>query len=278
VELRENIHPSLGAVIADQTQIQQVLMNLCTNAFHAIGKKDGRIDVEVAATELNKGDPLVDYETPAGPYLRISVSDNGCGIDKATMSRIFEPYFTTKKIGEGTGLGLAMVHGIVKDHRGAISVLSEPGRGSAFHIYLPVAERKAKTAETAKTPLPGGVEKVLFVDDELFLVEIGKNMLEHLGYSVACRSSPIEALELFRNSPGEFDLVITDMTMPGMTGDRLVVELRGIRRDIPVIVCTGFSHLMDSSRLKEAGVSETLMKPLSIEKLALAIRSVLDRG
>jgi PAS domain S-box-containing protein len=278
VEINENIQTDIGAVVADQTQIQQVLMNLCTNAFHAIGTDNGRIDIDLAQVELKRGDPLVDYETPPGPYLRLSVSDNGSGMDKATVSRVFEPYFTTKKVGEGTGLGLATAHGIIKDHQGAIAVYSEPGKGTTFHIFLPVVEHAVKIEQESKEDLPWGTERILFVDDEEILVEIGESMLSLLGYSVVCSSSPLEALELFKAAPDQYDLVITDMTMPQMTGNLLAVELKKVRPDIPVILSTGFSYLLNSQSVKEAGISDVLMKPLSIQRLADSVRRSLDKG
>ena len=216
-------------------------------------------------------------DLPAGDYVRLTVSDTGCGMSPEVMSRIFEPYFTTKAEGEGTGLGLAVVHGIVKSHQGTINVYSEPGKGTVFHVYLPQIERAAnEQRELDEAPLPIGDERILFVDDEPILANLGKLMLETLGYAVVTRTSGVEALELFRDNPGSFDLVITDMTMPRMTGAELARELMRIRADIPIILCTGFSYSMSEEKAKAIGIREYAMKPLIRQDLARIVRKVLD--
>jgi CheY-like chemotaxis protein len=193
------------------------------------------------------------------------------------LDRIFEPYYTTKEKGEGTGLGLSVVHGIVKNYGGTITAYSEPGKGSTFHVYLPVIQEGGEVPGIAEVaPIPTGNEHILFIDDEPALVEIDKQMLERLGYEVTTRTSSMEALELFRTKPDQFDLVITDMTMPHMTGERLANELMNIRSDIPVIICTGYSELISEEKAKEMGIRAFVMKPLVIRDLAKTVRGVLE--
>ncbi|MBW1731994.1 MAG: response regulator, partial [Deltaproteobacteria bacterium] len=207
---------------------------------------------------------------------RLSVSDTGHGMTPEVMERIFDPYFTTKDKSEGTGLGLAMVHGIVRDHGGTINVYSEPGKGSIFRVYLPVIEKEEEKVQEPAAHLPKGNERILFVDDEPTLIEVGVQMLEFLGYKVTARTSSVEALELFKTKPEEFDLVITDMTMPHMTGDILAQKLMEIRPSIPVIICTGFSERISAEKAKQMGIQGFAMKPLIMEDLARIIREVLE--
>ncbi|MFH1350706.1 MAG: response regulator [Pseudomonadota bacterium] len=213
-----------------------------------------------------------------GHYVRLTVRDTGQGIEPHIVDRIFEPYFTTKEVGKGTGMGLALVHGIVKGYGGGITVESEPGKGSSFHVYLPLVEADRVAAEVSKEfkDLPRGKERILFVDDEKTAVDAIQQMLEGLGYKVTARTSSIEALEAFRGRPDAFDLVITDMTMPNMTGKDLARELMTIRPDIPVIICTGFSEQIDERRAREMGISAFFMKPILIWEMAKTIREVLN--
>jgi len=212
----------------------------------------------------------------AGSYLRLTVSDTGHGISPEIVERIFDPYFTTKDTGEGTGLGLSVAHGIVKAHGGAITVYSEPGKGTTFHVYLPLILEEERKEKETEEPLPSGSERILFIDDEPVLVEIGSQMLERLGYEVVTQKSSVQALELFRAEPDRFDLVITDMTMPHMTGDKLAQELMKIRPDIPIILCTGHNTLVLEEKAKEIGVKAFVMKPLVMRNLAETVRKVLD--
>ncbi len=274
IAIRQNLIDS-GQILSDPTQIHQVLMNLCTNAAHAMDKTGGVLEVGLEKAFVDGGAGAPDL--PSGPYIRLTVSDTGHGISPEIMGRIFEPYFTTKGIGRGTGLGLSVVHGIVKNHGGSILCRSIPGKGTTFDIYLPEIEIEEQTWKSPeKDPLPRGIERILFVDDEPALVDLAKKSIESLGYTVVIRTSSIEALELFRNDPGRFDLVITDMTMPGVTGDKLARSLMEIRHDIPVIMCTGYSECVTEERVKEIGIRELILKPLLRKDLAKAIRRVLD--
>jgi PAS domain S-box-containing protein len=260
---------------ADPTQIHQVLMNLCTNAAHAMNNR-GTLEVRLSRVNLSESDladrSIVDLKP--GPYLKLSVSDTGCGMDKATLERIFDPYFTTKDVGKGTGLGLAVAHGIVKHHGGAVTVHSDLGKGSTFSIYIPALEYGVETTDEIRPALPTGTERILLVDDEQSLVEMGAAILERLGYKVTPETNSLLALEIFRSRSQAFDLVITDHTMPNLTGTDLVKEIRRIRPDVPIILCTGFSE--EVTKETAAGLCiELLMKPFGIKQLAELIRKVL---
>jgi len=234
------------------------------------------LEVRLKETAFLPQDSLSYPDMKPGAYLKLSISDTGHGMDCKVMERIFDPYFTTKEIGKGTGLGLSVVHGIVRSHKGHIEVYSEPGKGSAFHIYLPMIEDKARDKRITDQPVPGGKERILLVDDEIQIVEMMSYVLGHLGYTVSARTSSLEALEIFRSSPQSFDLVITDMTMPNMTGLELSEELMRIRPDIPILLCTGFSERVTEKKIKESGIRELLMKPAPIKEIADAVRRILD--
>jgi PAS domain S-box-containing protein len=277
IEIKARINEKSGAVLANSVELHQIIMNLCTNAVHAIGEKEGVLEIEVQHTEIDhiRKDDVIGLEL--GPYIRLSVRDTGMGMPPEIFKRIFDPYFTTKEKGVGTGLGLAVVHGIVKKSGGAIKVESDPGRGSAFHIYLPRVDQAAPyPADQPEIPT-GGSERILFVDDEKMLADIGEKVLERLGYDVVSRTSPIEALELFKAKPDRFDLVITDQTMPGMTGDALAKELMRIKPGLPVIICTGYSQIISPARAAEKGIKALVMKPILINDIAAAIRKALNK-
>ena len=240
--------------------------------------KGGVLKVNIEDVELGPDYTAKHLDIHPGPYIKLIVSDTGHGIEEKYIDHIFEPYFTTKEKTEGTGMGLAVVHGIIKDLSGSITVSSEPEKGTTFNVFLPrieVAEVEAKPEKI--TPLPMGNEQILFVDDEPALTDLGKQMLEGLGYKVEVRTSPVEALEAFRTLPNKFDLVITDMIMPKMTGDELVKELMAIRSDIPIILCTGFSERITEEKAKAIGISAFAMKPFVIRDLANTIHKVLDQ-
>jgi PAS domain S-box-containing protein len=277
IEIRQSINSDAGLVEADPTKIHQVLMNLCANASQAMRKKGGILDIsleplEIAVQETENSDDL-----KPGPYIRLQIKDTGCGIDATTMKHIFEPYFTTKAKHEGTGLGLAVVHGIVSDYEGTIRVQSETGKGSCFDIYLPRLEHcQENEVKDESTPLPRGKETILFVDDELAIVEISKTLLSRLGYTVVTRTSSIEALELFKAQPDRFDLIITDMTMPNMTGIDLSKRILKIKPTIPIILSTGFSEGISEEKIRTIGIREFAMKPLLVKEIAHTLRHVLD--
>ncbi len=276
IEISQDIDPKCGTVLADPSQIHQVLMNLCTNAYHAMRDTVGVLTVALKPCVVD--DSLADTHPGliTGDYVRLSVSDTGCGMDPKTLERIFEPFFTTKQVGDGTGLGLSVVHGIASKHGGTITVQSEPGKGSTFDVYFPRVRSGQATQTTAETPIMGGHEHILVVDDEPSVAATTKQVLERLGYTVTVRTSSIEALELFRHDPNRFDLVITDQTMPHMTGDCLAKELISVRLDIPIILMTGFSQAIDEERCRKLGFDLFLMKPLLPVDIARAVRAVLD--
>jgi PAS domain S-box-containing protein len=274
-----DIDPSESIVLADSTQLHQVMMNLCTNAAHAMRAEGGVLAISL--DEVMADASLVSRypDLKPGPHVVLTVSDTGQGMDSATVGRIFDPYFTTKKPGEGTGLGLSVTLGIVQSHSGAISVYSEPGQGARFKIYLPKAVTKVDHVATeVKTPLPKGNERILFVDDEQLLVDMAQEMLQPLGYQVAAGTNSIETLERFKAEPLAYDLVITDMTMPGLTGRELARALLAVRPDIPVIMCSGFTEFVNAEEARKAGIREFLMKPYTTVSLAKTVRKALDES
>ncbi len=275
IEIRPQIK-SDALVMADPTQIHQVIMNLCTNAEHAMREKGGVLEVTLLDVTLGVEFASNYPELKPGEYQELTVRDTGHGIPDHIMNRIYDPFFTTKKTGEGTGMGLAVVHGIVGSHGGAILVTSNPGKGSTFKVYLPVVEMPMDSQIEVKKPLPTGAEHILFVDDEPALVNIGKQMLGSLGYDVTGRTGSIEALELFRSHPNRFDLVITDMSMPNMSGDLLAAELIKTRPDIPIILCTGYSAKISEKNARVMGIKTFAHKPIVMRDLAQKVRAVLD--
>ena len=277
IDIRQSVSCQSDSVLADPTQINQVLINLCTNAAHAMEKKGGTLEVRLEAVVLHE-DAVSQYQDlMPGNYVRLTVSDTGHGIEPKLMDRIFDPYFTTKGVGEGTGMGLAVVHGIVKDHGGTISADSKPGKGATFNVLLPSIESAVKPEPENSEAIPKGNERILFVDDEQSLANLGKQMLESLGYEVVAKTSSLEALEVFRAQPDRFDLVVTDMTMPSMTGEKLTREFMKIRPDIPVILCTGFSVRVTEQKAEAMGVAAILMKPILERDIAKTVRRVLNQ-
>ena len=277
IQIKSNIS-ARDQVLADPTQIHQIVMNLCTNAYHAMQEHGGTLSVSLQSQSYDNTKPPPQSDLAQGKYLHLTISDTGTGISPANMDRIFDPYFSTKEKDKGTGLGLAVVHGIVKSHGGAISVSSQVGKGTTFDVVLPVTEATIDPETAHRTNLPRGKERVLFVDDEDFLVEIGNSVLEKLGYDVTGVVGSLEALKLFEDSPQKFDLVITDLNMPGLTGDRLSQKMIRIRPDLPIIMCTGFSERFDQNRARAIGIRKFIMKPLAMNVLAKTIREVLDEA
>jgi PAS domain S-box-containing protein len=275
VKIREDIDTQCGTIKADPTQLNQVLMNLSTNAVDAMDEKGVLI---VSLQEVNLSESELYYRpgmTP-GPYVKLSVSDNGIGMDNETAKHIFDPFFTTKEVGKGTGMGLSVVHGIVERHGGMIAVDSEPGEGTTFHIFYPVIEGQEFRKPEVAALLPTGNERILFVDDVESITVLGSKILERQGYQVRAIINSADALETFKANPEDFDLVVTDQTMPNMSGKELAVELLKVRPDIPIILCTGYSSKISEERAKEIGIREFCMKPLHRRQLVKTVRKVLD--
>ncbi len=278
IDIRLEIESEVPAVLADPTHIHQVIVNLCTNAAHAMREHGGFLDVHLEKVEISPDMLVFHSDLMPGRYIRLRVMDTGVGIAPEIVHRIFDPFFTTKQQGEGTGLGLSVVYGIVKESRGTISVHSEPGVGSVFSVYLPAIAEDIKPAEESSTTIPGGNETILFVDDEDILIELGRDMLEDLGYQVVACQDSHHALEAFRSQQNRFDIVITDMTMPGMTGLDLAREILKIRPDIPIILCTGFSELVTEEKAKGIGIREFMMKPFTTKTIAEVINKALGKS
>lgn len=279
IKISQNIDMDCGLVMADYTQIHQLIMNLCTNAYHAMEETGGSFEITLGEMEARPDDVLNKFSLKAGRYVKLTVSDSGHGMEPEVLRRIFDPYFTTKESGKGTGLGLAVVHGIVKECGGELKVYSEPGRGSVFHVFLPLID--AKSAETHAVSLEkpeGGSERILLVDDEEIIVSVEKKILERFGYMVTGRTSSIEALATFSADPDGFDLVITDLTMPDLSGEVLIKELLKIRPDIPVILCTGFSDKWSEKDADIPGFKAFLIKPVVVDDLIGTVRQVLDNN
>jgi len=277
VEIEQYVQ-SDALVMGDPTQIHQILMNLCTNAAHAMEDKGGLLTVSLLDAELDSDFISRHPDLKPGPHIKLTVTDTGHGISPDVMEKIFDPFFTTKEKGKGTGLGLSVVHGIVLSHGGDIYLYSEPGKGSTFEVCLPVIESRFKPKERAERPIPTGNERILYIDDEPVITNLGKRILESLGYGVVARNSCIEALELFKEKKDHFDIVITDMTMPHMTGEKLAEKLMQIRPDIPVILCTGFSFMIDEQKALNMGIRAFISKPMLKQEIAETIRKVLDEN
>jgi PAS domain S-box-containing protein len=266
IDLRFRVNDEACSILANQTQLHQVLMNLCSNAEHAMRQTGGLIEVVVDNVDIDES-----------PWVRLTVRDTGTGIDPDIIPRIFDPFFTTKDTGEGTGMGLAIVHGIVTSHGGTITVASTRGQGTTFTIDLPqMTDHVAAETAPVSESCPRGTERILFVDDEAMLARLGREMLEHLGYDVVACTSSLEALHVFQTDPHAFDLVITDQTMPEMTGTGLIEALRRSRPDMPIILRTGFSHTMSAETAQRFGIDAFVIKPEGAQDLAVTIRRVLD--
>ena len=275
IEIKQNIQ-SDALVMCDPTHVHQVVMNLCSNAAHAMRDRGGTLTVELSDMEF-KSEPVSNLpDLTPGIYITLTVTDTGHGMTPDVLNKIFDPFFTTKQKGEGTGMGLSVVHGIVRSHGGDIYTHSERGQGSTFKIFLPAIQKHLKPEDRVDKPVLMGTERILWVDDEPAIVNMSKQTLESLGYDVVTRTSSIEALEFFRRQPESVDLVITDMTMPNMTGEALAGELMKIRPDIPVILCTGFSARINEQKAKAKGIRAFVLKPIIKQKLSETIRKVLE--
>ena len=278
IEIIQSLEVEGCPVLVSPTHIHQVLLNLCTNAYHAMSQGGGTISIALKKIELNQDDLRIQHmKMAAGDYMLLKVTDSGIGMDAETVARIFDPYFTTKKQGDGTGLGLAVVNGIIKSYDGYISVYSEPGFGSSFSVYLPCCSDMVQpAAERGVAELPTGTEHIMVVDDELQVGQLACDSLEQLGYRTSLFQQATAALEAFRKEPTGYALVLTDMTMPKMTGLDLLKKLRSLRADMPVVLCTGFSELINEQRARKQGFQRFLMKPVVLRELAMTVRDVLD--
>jgi PAS domain S-box-containing protein len=278
IEITSSIDHDCGPIKADPTQIHQVVMNLATNAYHAMEDTGGELKVSLKEIKLGEQDVMRPDMEP-GPYACLTVADTGTGIDEKIQGKIFDPYFTTKEQGKGTGMGLSVIHGIVQSADGSIQMNSVPGKGTEFHVFLPVMISSTEQQETqTKEQIQHGTESILLVDDEDVIAILEKEMLERLGYSVVSRTSSVEALEAFRANPDKFDMVITDLAMPNMTGDKLASELVKIRPDIPILLCTGFSQMIPEEKANTIGIQGILMKPIVMKDLSDKMREVLDNS
>jgi len=277
IEIKANLACEDAQVLANATQLQQIIMNLGTNAGYAMRQNGGILAVEVLPVEIEEFDKKSkNLMLAPGPYLLLKVCDNGCGMERSMLDKIFDPYFTTKPLGKGTGMGLAVVHGIVKNHEGLISVYSEPGKGTSFSIYLPRFQgERIKPQQEESDGIPMGTERILLIDDEALVARMQARLLESLGYTVREETDPLQALTLFASAPESYDLVFTDMTMPKMNGASLTEEILKIRPDIPVILCTGFSELVNEAKARALGVKAFAMKPLIRKSIAEIVRKAL---
>ena len=280
IEIKQNIDSECGLILADPTQIHQIMLNLCTNAVHAMENEKGILTISLCRKEVRPEEFPDQSDTEAGPFIVLSISDTGHGMNEATKQRIFDPYFTTKKQDEGTGLGLAVVHGIIMDYKGFIRVQSSPEKGSAFHLYFPAMEMD--TADQEQTldehSLPSGNERIMLVDDDSALVEINKSILERLGYTVIGATDSWNALEEFRANPDRFDLIITDMTMPYLTGFELAQAVLQVKPTMPVILSTGYSSVISEEKALGIGIKKYVIKPVRRKELAEMVRMVLDEN
>jgi len=277
IEIRQNLDPQCGLVVADPVQVSQILINLSSNAFEAMRETGGVLQISLEPVRLEAGPAEPGVELKSGPYLRLTVKDSGRGMDQTTLERIFDPLFITKPVGERAGLGLSAVHGIVQSLGGAIGVSSEPGKGSAFRVYLPSHQGPSAPEVPINGPLPRGTEHILLVDDEAAIVQIGKEFLQGLGYRVTAFNSGPEAWEEFQAHPQAFDLLITDLTMPAMTGLDLAEAALKLRPDLLVLLNTGHSEADINDKVRKIGNLQCLVKPLALTHLAWTVRWQLDR-
>lgn len=277
IAIKQPVDTATKPIFADPTQVHQILLNLCTNAFHAMEQTGGALEIALNDCELSQTDLQQHPEVHPGNFVVLSVSDTGTGIDPDVWGRIFDPYFTTKAVGKGSGLGLSIVHGIVTGYGGFITSENNLGSGTVFRVYFPAIDQEIVLEDKPVEVLQSGTEHILFVDDEEMLADLGKATLEHLGYTVTMRTSSLEALTVFQDCPDHFDAVITDQTMPGMTGMNLVRQILKIRPNMPIILCTGYSTLISEEQAKAEGVQGFAMKPLSKDMMATLLRTVLDR-
>lgn len=276
ITIRQYLDTDTRSILADPTQIHQIIMNLCTNAFHAMEHTGGILEISLKDCELTQQDIPIQSDAHPGNFVELAIGDTGPGIPQDIRDNIFEPYFTTKEIGKGTGMGLSIIHGIVSSMKGFVTCENKPEYGAIFRVFIPAVEKQAVTAAQPDAAVAHGKERILFIDDEEILAEMGRIMLERLGYKVTVRSSSIDALTTFQNQPDQFDAIITDQTMPGITGFDMARRMLQLRPDIPIILCTGYSNLITEEQIRKAGIKGFLMKPMSKKDVAQLLRKVLD--
>jgi CheY-like chemotaxis protein len=275
IEIQEDIMMHADTVLADPSQIHQILVNLCNNAAYAMREEGGKLSVRMTATDVDAAMSALYPDLKPGPYVRLTVGDSGAGMSPEVMDRMFDPFFTTKRPGEGSGLGLSVVQGIVKSYGGTITAYSKVGQGSTFSVFLPRIEGEPQPKRVPPEKITGGKERILVVEDEEAQLESYRNALQKLGYEVVARTSSAAALADFRSDPDAFDLVITDQAMPQMTGAKLAEEMLKIRPSLPIVLCTGFSEVVNGEAAGRIGIREFLMKPFSIGEVAGAVRRAL---
>jgi signal transduction histidine kinase/ActR/RegA family two-component response regulator len=277
IEIECDIDNTCGPIRGNPTQIHQVIMNLCTNAYHAMQESGGKLEVSLKEIHISYEQSLDRVGMKIGKHIELMVKDSGQGMEPQVMERIFEPYYTTKEQGKGTGLGLSVIHGIIKNHGGDIAVSSQPGKGATFKVYLPIIDDIEEEIQTDEPLIAvNGKERILLIDDEEQIIDVEQQILERLGYKVTSKTDSEEALEEFAAQPDRFDLVITDMTMPKMTGDQLARRMMAIKPQIPVILCTGFNETISEEKALAMGINKFVMKPIVKDELASTIRTVLD--
>ncbi|MCP3930951.1 MAG: response regulator, partial [Bacteroidetes bacterium] len=274
IKINQDIRADCGAIKADPTQIHQIVMNIATNAYHAMEDTGGELTVKLKEVEIEESG-LINSEMTPGLFACLTIADKGIGMDKELKNKIFDPFFTTKEQGKGTGLGLSVVHGIVTSMNGGIQIFSEPGKGTEFRIYFPLEKTYRKQNEETKQSIQGGTEHVLLVDDEKSIINMEGKMLERLGYQVTPYTDSLEALEAFGNNSEKFDVIISDLAMPNMAGEKLASEMLKIRPNIPIILSTGFSNKLTPEIAEKIGIKGVLLKPIVMNELSQTIRKVL---
>jgi PAS domain S-box-containing protein len=278
ITFQEEIADDCRIIMGDQTQLHQVIINLCTNAAHAMEENGGRLTVRVGNVIGKDKEPFFDKILEPGAYVRLVVSDTGFGIPEAIRERVFDPFYSTKEVGKGSGMGLTVVHGIISSHEGGIRIRGNAAGGAAVECYFPSVDATPDKAPSRQAPLPGGKESILMIDDEPALADIGTQRLQKLGYTVRTCTDSVAALDLYRENPAAFDLVITDMAMPRMTGDRLIAEMIQISPGVKTIICTGYSDKIDPEKAGRIGAKAFIMKPIVNDTFARTVRNVLDNG
>ena len=276
IAIKEHFDQCPLFILADPIKVHQVIMNLCTNAFQAMEQTGGVLDIGLHECTLTRQDLLQDQGVQPGAFVVVSVRDTGQGIPKSILTKIFDPYFTTKEVGKGTGMGLAIVHGIVSSCGGFVTCTSDPGNGATFKVHFPMYAQPIVHRDNHLEPVPTGNEHILFIDDEKLLADMNKVMLNRLGYTVTACTNSLEALHLFQANPDRFDAIITDQTMPGLTGIELAGRILNLRPNIPIILCTGYSSLVDETLAKSCGIKGFAMKPVVKKDIALLLREILD--